>query len=272
MDTIKQIFNSVSNPVFAALGALGPVWGLIVLSVFTGILMLIIFKWASNQSGIKTIKNRIKAHLLELRLYKDDANLSFSALGSIFLNNLKYLAFALKPMIILMIPMIFIIIQIAARYEYRPLQANESVIVSAWFDKNVDLRKVQLQTPKAIKIETPPLRLPSQQRIFWRLRALKAGDWEIQIQASGETVSKDLFVGKRISSLASHRVQKSSLLTLVYTAEASLPSDAAIKEIAVDYPNRDLVILGLHIHWLVLFFALSIVGGYALKGAFGVEI
>lgn len=272
MDTIKQLFNNVSNPVFAALSALGPVWGLIVLSIFTGILMLVIFKWASNQSGIKRIKNRIKAHLLELRLYKDDVNLSFNALGSIFSNNLKYLTFALKPMIILMIPMIIIIIQIAARYEYRPLQANESVIVNARFDKNVDLRKVQLQTPEAIKIETPPLRIPSKQKIFWRLRAKETGKYTLEIQLPGETASKDILVGERLSSLASHRVQKSSLLTLVHTAEPSLPSNAAVKEIAIDYPHRELEILGMHIHWLVLFFALSIVGGYALKGVIGVEI
>ena len=92
--------------------------------------MLMIFKKVSNQNRIALIKDRIKAHILEMRLYNDNILFSFQALGSISKWNLRYLGNALKPMIVLMIPVMIILIQLSIRYEYRPLKAGESSI--AW--------------------------------------------------------------------------------------------------------------------------------------------
>ncbi len=41
------------------------------ISLLTGLFMLLVFKLTSNQAGLQRTKDRIKAHLLEFRLFKD---------------------------------------------------------------------------------------------------------------------------------------------------------------------------------------------------------
>jgi uncharacterized membrane protein (DUF106 family) len=74
------IFNSFVNTVFELILTpfrnMSPWYGMTVVSFLTGFLMLFIFRFTSNQEGIRRTKNRIKAHLLELRLFKDSMSQS----------------------------------------------------------------------------------------------------------------------------------------------------------------------------------------------------
>ena len=130
MNTINAILNFLFEAVFYPFQSFPPIWGLFFISVLTGVLMLLVFKRISNQEGIRRIKNRIKAHLLEMRLYKDDIRLSFRVMGALLIDNFKYLTFALRPMLVLMIPVLLILIHTGTRYAQRPLQNGESAIVT----------------------------------------------------------------------------------------------------------------------------------------------
>ncbi len=275
MNILNTIINFIFDVVFYPLNALSPIWGLVIISLLTGILMLLIFKRVSNQSGIRATKGHLKAHLLELRLYKDDAALSLKAIGDIFKDNLRYFSYAFKPMLILMIPVIFILIQLAARYENRPLNVNERAIISVVVSSPENLRDIVLQTPNQIEVETPPLRVINKNEINWRIKPLKQGEWKLKILKDGNAagvVEKRIIVGDTFTSLSVKRLRGSSLAGILYPAESLLPSDSFTKEIYLRYPKQELTVFGLHIHWLILFFGLSIISGFALKGVFKVEV
>ncbi len=234
--------------------------------------MLIIFKYTSDQDGIKNQKNKLKAHLLELRLYHDDISLSFEAIKNVFLINFKYLKFSIKPMLILMWPVIIIIIQLASRYEYRPLKVGESTIISVKLANRANLTEISIEVPEGILIETPPLRILEKNQIDWRIKVLQVGDFKIVFQLKNNKCTKFLSVGSKFEKLASSRIAGFSLTGLLNPAEISLPSDSFIQEIRVKYPYRELSILGWKIHWLVIFFVISVSAGYAMKSVFKVQI
>jgi hypothetical protein len=54
---------------------------------------------------------------------------------------------------------------------------------------------------------------------------------------------------------------------LLYPAERPLP-DGAVESIAVTYPPRAVGVLGFRMHWMVVFFALSVMFAMALRGPF----
>jgi len=68
------------------------------------------------------------------------------------------------------------------------------------------------------------------------------------------------------------RTKKNALRELAYPTEAPLPKDAPIQTIEVTYPARNLRLFGWHIHWLIAYFALSIIFGFSMKGFFNIEI
>lgn len=270
------IFNNILNMIFDLLlypfRELEPIWGLVFVSVVTGILMLVVFKRTSNQEGINNIKDRLKAHLLELRLYKDDIGLSYDALKNIFGANFKYIFYMGKPMLFLMVPMMLILIHLATRYEYRPLRVGESAIISLKLNDAFVLNELALDPPVGIRLETPPLRIFQENQIDWRIKAVQSGDWDLVFRTGDESVTKKLLVGSKLVRLAPRRIGRQLIDQLFNPAEPPIPHSSIVKEIRVQYPTRGLSVWGWQVHWLIIFFGLSIIAGYAMKGVFGVEI
>jgi hypothetical protein len=64
------------------------------------------------------VKNLIKAHFLELRIYKNDIYATLSSQKKILRSNLTHMKLAFVPATIMFIPILFILIQINLRYGY----------------------------------------------------------------------------------------------------------------------------------------------------------
>ena len=71
MTTFLTLVNQLFDLIFFPFRSLNPMVGLTVVSFLTGILMVLVFRTTSNQAGIKQVKERIKAHLLAIRLFQD---------------------------------------------------------------------------------------------------------------------------------------------------------------------------------------------------------
>ena len=79
MGLINRLLGSLFDLLFLPFRSLNPWAGMIFISLLTGLLMLLIYRWTSNQAGIRRVKDKIKAHLLELRLYKDNMGVTMKA-------------------------------------------------------------------------------------------------------------------------------------------------------------------------------------------------
>src|SRR3989304_2802981 len=88
---VNNMFDLALNP----FSSMHPIWPLSVMSLATGILMLLIFRYTSDQEGIKNKKNSIKAHLLGSLLFKDTVNSFLSEQKNLLRYNSKKWAFIL---------------------------------------------------------------------------------------------------------------------------------------------------------------------------------
>jgi len=272
-----NIINSLLNTLFDILlfpfhNLHSSFWPILFISFLTGIVMLSIFKKVSNQQKIHQVKNNIKAYLLELRLYNDDIGLSLSAVSKVFTANLLYFLQVVKPLLFLFIPVSLILIQIGSRYGSRPLKINEATVVSVTVKDNIHLQKISLSDSGGISIETDPVRIPAQNKIYWRIKGFKKGIWHVHCIYDTVKITKRIVIDTHTKLIAGSRKNKYSISAFLNPGEKTLPDNQFLKEIHIDYPEKPVEVAGLHIHWLVLFFILSIVFGFAFKGFLGVEI
>lgn len=273
------IFNTIIGKIFDVLFLpfknMSPWVSMFVISLLTGLLMLFIYKFTSNQEGIKKIKNKIKAHLLEIRLFKDSLSVSFKAQGNILRANFKYIGYATKPLLVMIIPVALILIQLNFRFAYDSLNPKENTILRVQLEEDVPLldTQIDIKTGSGIVLETPPLRIKDSNEINWRIRAEEIGVHEITITANGQDYTKSISVGQnkliRISLL---RTRKNFFREIAYPTESPLPKNSPIKYIEISYPLRKMNLFGLQIHWLIAYFFLSLIIGFSLKGFFKVEI
>jgi uncharacterized membrane protein (DUF106 family) len=264
--------TAVFDGLIGIFGSMNPVVGLLVVSILTGAVMLVIFRYTSNQAGIARAKELIMAYILEVRLLKDDLGLQLAAQRKILGANLRYMRYALAPMIIMLVPVLVILVQLDVRYAKRPLRAGETTLLRVEVEKGTDLSSVRLDLPPGVSAETEPLRIPDRSEVDWRLKAERDGAHELALTVGSERAVKRLDVGERLTKLAEKRYRPGPLDVWMHPAEGPLPGGSAVRSIEVAYPERDLRLWGIGAHWLVVFFVVSVAFGFAIKGFVGVEV
>jgi hypothetical protein len=261
---------------------MNPWVGMILISFLTALLMLFVFRFTSNQEGIRRVKNKIKAHLLELRLFKDSLSLSFKAQGNILRNNLKYISYSAKPLLVMIIPLILILIQLNLWFGYEALTPGQEIILKVKLEEGrnpLDLDLV-LEPSTGFDIQTLPLRIEEEREINWRLKAREKGVHDLAFIVNGQRLTKKVTVDQRpLSKISPLKVRRSFINELINPGESPFPGDLPIKTIEVNYPAKDMNLFGWNIPWLlgippwlIVYFALSIILGFVFKGIFKVEI
>ena len=275
MWTFNKFFGKIFDLLFIPFRSMNPWVGMVIVSFLTGLLMLVIFRYTSNQAGIKKVKNKIKAHLLELRLYKDSLGLSMKAQGNILLANLKYITHSFKPLLVMIVPVILILIQMNFWFGYESLKPGEQTLLKVKLEEGYNPLQTDLVLEPApeIVIETPPLRIEEYSEINWRISSQKSGIHHVDVVVAGRKISKTIATDtKPLSKLSPIKHRKKFVDELFYPVEAPIAKDFPVKSIEVLYPAKRLNFLGFDIHWLIAYFALSIIFGFAFKGIFKVEI
>lgn len=253
--------------------SLAPIWPILFISFVAGIIMLWIFGKVSNQDAIKRIRDRIRGNLIGVRLFQDDIGVLLRLQGTILIDTLRYMKHSLVPMLIMIVPVLLIMIQLNLRFSVRPLAPDETTVLKVRVRDASALRGgLVLDASPGFTVETPPVRIPSEREVAWRIRAGKAGRYTVKVRLGDEVVEKELVVGDGWASVSPLRTGGGITENLLYPGESPLLPSLMIESVTVNYPNLDVTIFGFAIHWLVLFFALSIAFGFAFKGVLGVEV
>ncbi len=253
-----------------------PIVPLALVALLVSILMLLVFKRTSNQAALAVVKRKIHAGIFEIRLFNDDLRAILRAQNEILRTNLTYLRLTLWPMVFILPPLVLVMAQLQFHYGYQGLRPGERALLE------VDLApeagsgarpQVQLELPAGLRAETEAVWIKAQSQLLWRLVAERDGDYELGLQLDGgPRISKTVRVTSKTVRLSPERVDAGFLSQLLYPAERPLPDGSPVRAVRVAYPGREVSVLGHHMHWMIPFFALSIVFAFALRGPFKVTI
>jgi len=272
---LNSVFGKLFELIFFPFQRMSPWVAMALISFLTSLLMLFIFRFTSNQQGIRRVKNKIKAHLLELRLFKDSLGLSLQAQGNILRYNLTYISYSLKPLLVMFIPVMLILIQLNLWFGYQALSPGQEAIIKVKLtnDQNPMVIDLAFELSSSFDIETPALRMEKEREIDWRIQVKEKGIHELRLAVDSQGIVKKVIVGKKsLKKISPLKVRRSLIDELFNPGEAPLPGKLPVKSIGVTYPSKKMNLFGWHIHWLIAYFALSIIFAFALKGIFKVEI
>jgi uncharacterized membrane protein (DUF106 family) len=270
----NSLFGKIFEFIFFPFQRMSPWVAMVLISFLTSLLMLLFFRFFSNQKGIRKVKNRIKAHLLELRLFKDSLGLSLRAQGSILRYNFKYVAYSAKPLLVMFIPIVLILIQLNLWFGYQALSPGQETIVKVKLVEGQDPLSVNLGLDSSsLDVETLPLRIESEREIDWRIKAREDGSHQLTLTVGGQKVTKRVIIGQKpLIKISQEKVRRNFIAELFNPGEAPLAGNLPLKSVEVLYPSKNMSLFGWHLHWLIVYFALSIIFGFAFKGVFKVEI
>jgi uncharacterized membrane protein (DUF106 family) len=272
---INVAISSFFNLLIAPFRNLDPLWSLTFMSLLVGILMLVIFRYTSNQGAIRETKNKIRAYIFELRLFKDELSIVLSAQKKIFTYNMKYMSYALKPMLFMMVPLALVLIQLEGWYGFKALIPQETAVVSLKLSEGGAevMNKVTMRAAPGLEIDSPALRIPSEKEVNWRIRAKEFGSHNLTFNVVDYSFNKEVVVSDKGLKRVTPASFRSEFWNFVFNpGEKAIPNNPYVEEITVSYPINSIKVYKWGLHWLVVILALSIVFGFALKGLFKVEI
>lgn len=276
MSAILSGITKAFDVLLAPFAVLHPWVGLLVVSVVTGVVMLLIFGRTSNQKKITETKDKLKAYMMEMWIFRNDTLVMFSAIGNVIRNNVQYLRHSLRPLVFILVPVLVIMVQLGIRYGNEPFEPGDVTIVTAELKKGVRPTAVDvgLKGPMGLRVLSPPLRVDSEHEIDWKVQALMPGTHEVSLTVGDEVLTKSITVGpeRRLGALSDVRPTAGTWSAFLYPSERPIPRDSVVKAIRVRYPKRKLTLFGLNVHWLLAFFVVSVAAGFALKGAFGIDV
>jgi uncharacterized membrane protein (DUF106 family) len=284
VNAVNALLRTAFDFLLAPFRSLPPIVGLLVVSLVAAIGMLLVFKATSNQPKLEEVKRQIHACLFEIRLFNADLPAILRAQMEILRHNLMYLRLSAVPMLWMIVPFFVVVAQLQFHYGYRGLRPGQDFIVkvqlkagwetsAALPPSQVSTRpSVMLEAPAGLTVETPPVWIPSQRELAWRLRAAGWGDYALALRLGDQQYSKTVQVSPEVRRRSPVRLEPGFVNELLYPAEDPLPKGAHISAITVGYPDGPVSVFGWGVNWLILFFVLSAAFAFALRGRFGVTL
>jgi len=221
---------------------------------------------------MRRIKNRIQAHLLEVRLFPDQLGIVSRAYGRILRWTAIYFAHSLKPLAILLIPLMVLMVQLNLRFSRIPLRSHESFILKAKLVDPGALDSNSLRLPKGLTLTAPPVHVPALNEVNWRIRADEYGVFLPAIVVAGQAFAKRVVVSKEITATPVERARGSLAEWFLNPVEPPLPRGGTLQSLEVNYAPRSIDLGSFATNWLIFFLVVSLVSGLILKFALGIEI
>lgn len=243
-----------------------------IIGAITGLLMLVAFKYTSNQSAIKHTRDQIKANLLGLSLFKDDLRVGFGMQGRLLMWAARLLALSIVPMLVMIVPTCLILSQLALWFQARPLEKGETAIVTLRIsDGSNILDELQLLDSPSFKITKGPVRVPAKGMICWEIEAHESGLQELVFDVKEDRVSKELAIGSSLMPVSLMKPGPVWTDALLHPEEAPFSADSPVVSIDIGYPERLSWTHGTHT-WLFSWFAVSILAALVAKPLLNVNI
>jgi hypothetical protein len=270
---LNSLADAVGGVVLEPIGMM-PGWlSATLVAVATGVIMLIAFKFTSNQAAIKRVRSGIKANTLALKLFKESAVVALQAQRGMLVGAFWLLIYAIVPILVMTVPVLLILSQLALWYQSRPLRSNEDAVISVKLRESVDavMPDVRLERNPGLEVKTGPVRIFSQNEVCWDVRASQKGYHRLQFRVGDQTYTKDFAVGDGMMRVSVMRPGWNVKDVLLHPYESPFPADSPVQSIDVKYPSRDTWVDGTNT-WVWYWLIVSMVAAFCFKGVFKVNI
>ncbi len=126
---------SLSLPVPVSIG---------IISFLLSILVILIYKYSTNQTLMRSLKGEIQEHQKSLKQHKDNPDKMMEVQKLAMEANMKYLSHSMRPTLITFLPLLFIFGWLSAHFQYVPISPGVFGVDVSTFSNNSESVNVSL--------------------------------------------------------------------------------------------------------------------------------
>jgi hypothetical protein len=242
--------------------------------------VLVVYKYISSPRAIKDTKNKIKANILAIRIYKDFWKVIVGSFFKSLFYIFKYFTLNLVPLLVI-IPILFpAFVQMDVRYGMRPFRVGEEIIIKARFAQDPNGLEVELLENGNFKPKMNPVFINAFKdddkkepikEVNWKMEATEEGMAAIQVKVFERVFEKSLLIGDFRGALSNKKLKDSKIDHLIYPVEGLLKEAHVLENIYIQYPGKYVSFAGIETYWWVFNLVLVVIIVLAFRKRFGVE-
>lgn len=217
-----------------------PLVALPLITVLLSLLMTLVYKWMTDQTQMKLLREDLKKYQKQLKENKDDTDKLLDLQKKVMDINLQYMMQSLKPMAVTMLPVLLVFSWLSGHYAYEPLYPGQ--------DFSVDVLAAPGITGNVL-LDAPELTVDQGEKELvdgkasWKVRG-KEGEYFLSIKTQGNEYNQEVLITPQ---------QK-------YIAPQTKISDGVLDTISVQMkPLTVLSLFGWELGWLGTYILFSVV-------------
>ncbi len=238
------MFDSALNFLLGWLLILPPFWAMFSLSLIVSVLTVLIYKYATNQSLMKQLKDEMKAFQQEIKQLKDQPEKAMEVQKKAMETNMKYMSHSLRPTLITFIPIILLFGWVSAHFAFEPLALGEEFTLSVELSEPGN---VSIEASAGLAVSGESTKVVKDSVAIFTLKG-EEGEHTVTVMAGAVSQTITVKIGKSY-------------------AQVKIPGrQAPIKQMTIG--NKPLTVLNLFgwkLGWLGTYILLSIIFSMALR-------
>jgi len=276
MNALNAKLTAAMQWLLAPFAGWPPILTLVAWSAVAGVLMAIVFRYTSNQRALGRTADYSRAQVLAIKLFKDDLRTMFASIGQLLRYTGLRLWHSLAPMLVMLVPFVLLLSQLALRYEHRPLAVGQPAVVELRLAEDAwqQFRDAAIQTQGQIAVETGPLRDEREHAIYWRIRPKQAAAATVGWRLGSLPVEKQIAVENartRLPLVSVRRPGAGWWDRLLHPGEAGFAAGSPVRAVVVHHPSRATPLLGVDVPWWATFLIVSILAAVLVRPLVGVR-
>jgi len=189
---------SFIDPLLNPLLSLGTLWAVILVSLLIAVLITVIYKFTTNQSLMKQLKDEMKEFQKEMKELKAHPEKMMAVQKKAMQTNMKYMSHSMRSTLFTFIPIILIFGWMNAHLAFEPLLPDEEFKIALTFDKDIK-GDVEMVVPSGVTVIGNNIKNIIDGRTSWILKG-EEGDYidenALRFDYAGKTAYKDIIITK----------------------------------------------------------------------------
>ncbi len=246
-----SFLDPVLSPVLQPLVNLSPFWAIVVLALGISFLSTIAYKYLTNQSKMKDLKEKQKEFQGRMKELRSQPEKMMEVQKEAMKVNMEYMKMSFKPTLFTMIPLLLLVGWMAGHLTFEPIYPQETYSLTAMFKAGVT-GNAELVADAGTEVLNSASQAITGGAVTWSLRSTE-GEHSLDVKLGSQVETKKVIVTKEVK----------------YADPIQVSDHSDIEKIQLNYktlkPLGTKSLFGWHPGWLGLYFIFSLIGSLLFR-------
>lgn len=189
--------DPIFNPLLGPLLNWSPFWGIFFLSLVISFIIILAYKYFSNQSEMKRLKEEQKEYQKKFKELKDKPEEMIKLQKEAMGKNFEYMKHSFKPTLITMLPILLIFGWMTAHLSFEPIYPGETYSVTAFFKEEI-AGEAKIIVDNETQLFSPEVQ-KADKSITWNMKSSE-GERFFTVKLGEQEQTKKVLISKQLDT------------------------------------------------------------------------